>query len=97
MNFTLFQCKVEYFISLCNSFEIADEYSAEAKDALKALAKNDKERSAIGRHSAGHFRRNTVHAEIRKSIRCCPGERHFKPHNGCVRHIESVFLRQHIP
>lgn len=44
MNFTLFQCKVEYFISLCNSFENADEYSAEAKDALKALAKNDKER-----------------------------------------------------
>ena len=55
MNFTLFQCKVEYFISLCNSFENADEYSAEAKDALKALAKNDKERSAIEKILTGSF------------------------------------------
>ena len=66
LNPKLFQCRVDYFISLCNSFENSDEYSDETKAALKALAKNDKERSAIEKILTGSFEEGMT--EIVKDI-----------------------------
>ncbi len=66
LNPKLFQCRVDCFISLCNSFENLDEYSAETKNALKAIVKNDKERSAIKKILTGSFEESMT--EIAKDI-----------------------------
>lgn len=66
LNPKLFQCRVDYFISLCNSFENSTEYSSETKNALKSLAKNDKEQSAIEKILSGSFEEGMT--EIVKDI-----------------------------
>ena len=55
INPKLFQCGVDHFINLCKSLEGSYAFDSETKRAIKSLAKNDKEKSAIEKIISGSF------------------------------------------
>lgn len=55
LNPKLFQCRLEYFISLCDKLEEREPFDEETKRQLKKLAKSDREKSAIEKIISGSF------------------------------------------
>ena len=55
LNPKLFQCRLEFFISLCSKLEDDVSFDDNTKKALKSLFKSDKEKSAIDRIIDGDY------------------------------------------